>query len=139
MGEWVFFFFMAALLVASAFFSSAETALFSLQRVTVTRLGEDKSHRARLVARLLSTPRELLTTILFGNLLVNTSFYAVTTLAAYRLAHGGRHAAAGLVGVSGTAARYCLWRITPKAMALSFNEPVARLVSARRFSPSTRS
>ncbi len=133
MGEWVFFAFMAALLVASAFFSSSETALFSLQRETVTRLSEDKSRRSRLVARLLSTPRELLTTILFGNLLVNTSFYAVTTLAAYRLAHSGRHAAAGLVGVLGLVLVIVFGEITPKAMALSFNEPVARLVSAPLF------
>lgn len=68
------------LLVCSAYFSGSETALFSLNRIDRGRLKHDKTAGAQLITRALHRPRELLSTILFGNTLVNVATSAVATL-----------------------------------------------------------
>ena len=61
------------LLLCSAFFSSAETALFSLSTLQVHRLRRSRPDAAALLEGLLATPTRLLSTILIGNTLVNVS------------------------------------------------------------------
>ena len=60
---------LGSLLVLSGSFSASETAFFSLKPREAARAGPR-------VSRLLDTPRELLLTILLGNLLVNLLFFA---------------------------------------------------------------
>ena len=63
----------------SMFFSGSETALFSLAADEVSRMREeDGAHRA--AARLLDSPKRLLTTVLFGNMVVNVVFFSVSFL-----------------------------------------------------------
>lgn len=62
----------ACLLVLSAFFSASETAFFSIQRHRLRTLRGDKRYIPQLVVRMLDHPGHLLTTILVGNMLVNT-------------------------------------------------------------------
>lgn len=57
----------------SAFFSASETALFSLSRLELERLKESPRPFAKRFLQLLSHPRQVLATILFGNELVNVS------------------------------------------------------------------
>ena len=64
---------MLFLLNLSAFFSCAETALFSLTRFQTRRLTETSPPIGKLVIQLLDHPRRLLATILLGNTLTNTS------------------------------------------------------------------
>ncbi len=71
---------LAVLLVCSACFSATETAFFCLDRIERRRLGKVKSRRARLIVSALQRPRELLSTILFGNTLVNVATSATATL-----------------------------------------------------------
>lgn len=59
------------LLFFSAFFSSSETALFSLAQTKVKAFQTAKDPRKRLVATLLSQPRDLLVTVFMLNTLVN--------------------------------------------------------------------
>lgn len=59
------------LLICSAFFSSTETALFSLSKIRVKRLQAESVKNARLAANLLDRPRRLIISILIGNTLVN--------------------------------------------------------------------
>ena len=129
MAQWIALVVMAGLLGASAFFSASETALFSLQREVLGQFREGRGRRARLAVSLLETPRELLATILFGNLIVNTLFYAVTALTAYRLATADKHAEAAIVGALGLVLVITFGEIIPKATALTFNTTVAPLVS----------
>ena len=63
---------LLVLLALSAFFSSTETALFSLGKIQVRRLAQESPALGAVVNELLSAPRLLLGTILFGNTLVNT-------------------------------------------------------------------
>ena len=59
------------LLVCSAFFSSSETALFSLSRLDLQKLRRDRHPRADTIHALLDQPRRLIISILCGNELVN--------------------------------------------------------------------
>ncbi|MDP8237906.1 MAG: hemolysin family protein [Candidatus Hatepunaea meridiana] len=74
------------LLVLSAFFSSVESAYFSLSRTILDQFSESADPRARRVARLLSRPRRLLASILTGNTIVNTAAAAITALVASDIA-----------------------------------------------------
>lgn len=129
MVTWLILPFMAALLAGSAFFSGSETALFSLQRDVVAELASSKSRRAQLAAALLAVPRELLATILFGNLIVNTLFYSTAALTALHLAESGRPLVAGIVGAAGLIAVIVFGEILPKTLALAFNRTIALNVS----------
>lgn len=62
---------LIVLLGLSAFFSSAEVALFSLNPLQVHRLSRQHPERGALVERFLVRPTELLSTILVGNTTVN--------------------------------------------------------------------
>ena len=68
---------LAVLFCCSAFFSSAETALFSLNSVQVHRLRRRKTKAGKLIERLLESPTRLLSTILIGNTLVNVAASAL--------------------------------------------------------------
>jgi len=57
----------------SAFFSSSETALFSLSNTQLEQMRRDQHHRFGLIQRLLSQPRRLIITLLIGNELVNVT------------------------------------------------------------------
>ncbi len=77
---------MLLLLCFSAFFSATETAFFSLTREEIKRLGKSNSKSERLVKTLLQTPKNLLTTILLGNMLANIGFFCVSYGIAQKIA-----------------------------------------------------
>ena len=76
---------LVVLLALSAFFSSSETSLFSLDRTQIERLKRERHPRAALIERLLSRPRQLLVTILIGNELVNVSATVLAAVIIVRL------------------------------------------------------
>lgn len=61
---------IAILMFFSGFFSSSETALLSLSRAEVKRMGNG-NHLEQAVARLLKRPERFLATVLVGNMFVN--------------------------------------------------------------------
>lgn len=71
--------FLCALILFSAFFSASEAAFFSLSSMKVKVFRTDKDPRKQLVASLLSTPRELLITIIILNIIVNILIQNVTS------------------------------------------------------------
>ncbi|WP_226042861.1 hemolysin family protein [Natrinema sp. DC36] len=70
---------LLVLLVLSAFFSSAEIAMFSLAQHRIEALVEDGSPGADTVQALKSDPHRLLVTILVGNNLVNIAMSSIAT------------------------------------------------------------
>lgn len=66
-----------SLLVASAFFSSAETIFFSLNPLQVRRLAQRDPRRGKLVHDLLAFPTRTLSTVLIGNTIVNVAIAAL--------------------------------------------------------------
>ncbi len=83
---WLQFLLLIVLLTASAFFSSVESAFFSLSRSVLNRLAETTDPRARRVTRLMQKPRLLLSSVLTGNTVVNTTIAAISALWALRIA-----------------------------------------------------
>ena len=78
--ELIFFLLLFAVLVLfSAFFSSAETALLTVSRIKLTHRAKKKDKKAILLARILEKPEEFLSTILIGNNLVNVAAAAIAT------------------------------------------------------------
>jgi putative hemolysin len=75
---------LAALLVASGFFSGSETALFSLSPGQLYRLGR-RGRGGRLAASLMAQPRELLQALLLGNHLVNVGFSSISAMLVFEL------------------------------------------------------
>jgi CBS domain containing-hemolysin-like protein len=75
---------MVLLLAASAFFSSAETALFSLSRLQLQELRHGGHGSADTIHELLDQPRRLIISILCGNELINVA--ATANMAAILLA-----------------------------------------------------
>lgn len=77
--------FLAILLVLSAFFSSAETALTTVNRHKMRALADDGNARAVVVLKLIENPGKLLSTILIGNNIVNLSASSLATSLAIKL------------------------------------------------------
>src|ERR1051325_8918669 len=64
---------LGALVGLSAFFSAAETALFSLRKAELHRLRQRRPARGEIVLFLLDHPRRVLSTLWLGNATVNTA------------------------------------------------------------------
>lgn len=68
---------LVALLLLSAFFSSSETALFTINALHIARIRKRKPEIAVRLETLLASPTRLLSTILIGNTIVNVSCAAL--------------------------------------------------------------
>jgi len=69
----------------SGFFSSSETAMFSLKRMELEQMRRDGHPRIDLIEHMLSQPRRLIMTILIGNELVNVSASAISAAVVIQL------------------------------------------------------
>ncbi|MBF0620722.1 MAG: HlyC/CorC family transporter [Magnetococcales bacterium] len=63
----------AVLLGFSGFFSSSETAFFSLNQIQLEQMNRDGNPKVPLIEKLLSKPRQLIVAILIGNEFVNVA------------------------------------------------------------------
>ena len=66
-------------LILSAFFSSSETALFSLNKLQIRKINISHPKSGKMVTHLLNFPRRTLITILIGNMIVNVAITSMTT------------------------------------------------------------
>ena len=64
---------LGALLALSAFFSGTEIALFSLSKLQLRRVRQEHPVQGQIISELLDQPHRLLSTILFGNTVVNVA------------------------------------------------------------------
>lgn len=71
--------FLVILLLLSAFFSSAETALTTANRIRMRTLAEDGDKRAERVLRITDDSGKMLSAILIGNNIVNLSASSIAT------------------------------------------------------------
>lgn len=76
------------LVLLSAFFSSAETALTTVNRVKMRTLEEEGSRRAAIVNKILDRYSKMLNAILIGNNVVNLSASSLTTTLVIKLGFG---------------------------------------------------
>lgn len=116
------------LILASAFFSASETALFYLSRDEL-RTFRTGSSRERMAAELMRRPDRLLTAILFWNLLINLGFFATSIVIAQQLVSAGFSAAAGVLGIGSLFVIILFGEVLPKSGAVVFRRSLALLVS----------
>jgi CBS domain containing-hemolysin-like protein len=84
-GEAVQFIVLIILIFLSAFFSSAETALTTVNRVRMRSLAEEGNKRAVTVNKILDQYSKMLSAILIGNNIVNLSASALATTIAMKI------------------------------------------------------
>lgn len=106
--------FLILLLFLSAFFSSAETALTTVNKLRIRSLAEDNLKSARLVSKLIEDPAKMLSAILIGNNIVNLSASSLATTLA--ISQFGSVAAGIATGIL-TILVLIFGEITPKTMA----------------------
>lgn len=91
---------VAALLLLSAFFSSSESAIFSLSDEWVRMAASDGKPETRALQQLRSDPHRLLVTILVGNNLVNIAITSIVTMVVARFVPPGVAVVLATLGVS---------------------------------------
>ena len=74
------------LLVLSAFFSSAETCLTTLNKMRMKSMADEKVKNARIVLKLIENQTKMLSAILIGNNIVNLTASSLTTSFAIQIA-----------------------------------------------------
>lgn len=102
------------LVLLSAFFSSAETALTTVNRIRLQALSDGGDKRADVVLRTIENKPKMLSTILIGNNLVNNFSAALATALAIKLFGSG---AVGAVTGILTILILIFGEITPKTFA----------------------
>ena len=101
-------------LLLSAFFSSSETAFTALQRIRVEHLVSTKVPGAARIARMMRHPEKLLSAILTGNNLVNTTAAVLATVLAVSV-WGEQGILIATIGVTIILLVFC--ETTPKIIA----------------------
>ena len=111
-----------ALVLLSGFFSSAETALSSVNRVRLRALIEDGNKRAGLVDKILEHYSKMISTILIGNNIVNLGASSLTTT--FVMAEFGNAYVAVGTGILTLSVLLC-GEIIPKTIAKNHAEKLA--------------
>lgn len=110
------------MLCLSAFFSSAETALTTVNKMRIRTLAEAGNKQAIMLAKVLENPGKMLSTILVGNNIVNLSASAImTTLAMQTFGSKAVGLATGIL----TLVILVFGEITPKTVSTLNAEKIA--------------
>lgn len=117
---------LSILLSGSAFFSAAETAFISLNKVRIWNLSSKGDKKAKTVLKLLENPDYLISTILVGNNLVNIAASAVATSVAIGVI--GSEGVGIAIGIM-TFLTLTFGEVKPKRFAIRNAEKYALLVS----------
>ena len=111
------------LLILSAFFSSAETALTTVNKIRIRGLADEGNKRAKSVLKVTDDSGKMLSAILIGNNIVNLSAASLTTSLAYSFGGSMVAIASGIL----TVLILLFGEITPKTMATIHSEKMSLL------------
>lgn len=118
------FIILIILIAFSAFFSSAETALSTVNRVRIRTLMEEGNKRAKTVQLILDNYSKMLSAILIGNNVVNLSASSLATTLTMRI--WGNYAVSIGTGIL-TLVVLLFGEITPKSAAMIHSEKLSIL------------
>ena len=113
------------LVLLSAFFSSAETSLTTVNRVRLKTLAEEGNRRAKTALEVLDKYGKMLSAILIGNNIVNLSASALATTLAIHI-----HFTVGIATAILTVVILIFGEIVPKNMAMINSEKMALLYAS---------
>lgn len=116
------FIILGLLVLMSAYFSSSETGMMSINKYRLRHLANQKHKGARRVSKLLASPDKLIGLILIGNNLVNIFASLIAGIIAERL-----YGDAGIfyAGLALTFVILIFAEVTPKTLAALYPEKVA--------------
>lgn len=115
------------LLSLSAFFSSSETALTTVNQIRMRTLADNGDRRAARVLRVTGNPAKMLSAILIGNNIVNLSASSISTsLAIHLFGNTGAGIATGIL----TFLILIFGEVTPKTMATIKADSMSLAVAA---------
>ncbi len=118
--------FLALLILLSALFSAAETALMSLNKIKIKQLIEDEVKGAKEIEELVENPSEILSTILICNNIVNILASSISTVIFINLlANFGTGVATSVSTLVLTVVILIFGEITPKTIAVLKAEKLA--------------
>ena len=113
---------LVVLIMLSAFFSSAETALTIVNKIRMRKLSDEGNERAKTVLKITENSGKMLSAILIGNNVVNLSASSIaTTLAIDMLGSKGAGIATGIV----TLLILVFGEISPKTIATIHAVPIS--------------
>jgi CBS domain containing-hemolysin-like protein len=110
---------MGVFLCCSAYCSGTETAFFSLSKRQINKFRESGHRFPVLVADLLNKPSELLGSLLLGNLVVNTLFFATSSVLMFKIEQQVGVLAAAVVAIVTFLGLVLFGEILPKSLAYS--------------------
>lgn len=127
------FILLLVLLILSGFFSSSETALFSIGRAKARFLSRKNGNAYQLILKMKEDPHKLLSTILIGNNLVNIGASSLATVISinYFTKTPDMNASGIAVGIATGVMTFLILvfgEIIPKSVATRNNIMVARIV-----------
>jgi putative hemolysin len=114
--------------MASAFFSSSETAFISLQKIRLRHMESQGGEKASRIARIMERPEKFIATILLGNNFVNTAAAALGTAVVLSLWEGSEQIAVLLSTVVVTIVLLVVGEVMPKIAASQHSERLAMLL-----------
>lgn len=107
------------LLFLSSFFSSAETAMTTLNKIRIQTLAEQGDKRAKILMKIIADPPKMLSTVLVGNNIVNIFASSLMTMITLRLFG---NAYVGIASGVLTLLILIFGEVTPKTMATAHAE-----------------
>ena len=113
---------LLALFLLSMFFSSAETAFLSLNKLKLRFLRERNNRAAARAEKILQNKQKFLSTILIGNSIVNIAISVVLTAAALRIFGDS---GLGIAVAAGTVLLLIFGEILPKSIALVYPDALS--------------
>lgn len=118
------------LLLLSAFFSSAETALTTVNKIRIRNLADENVKGAKTVCKLIEDPTKLLSAILIGNNIVNLSASSLATTTAVNICKSlnvsdSATVGAGIATFVLTILVLIFGEITPKSLATIHAEKIS--------------
>jgi len=116
---------MLLLLGCSAFFSGAETAFFNLSRRQIKLLQKSNHRLQNLAAKLLHKPKQLLSCLLFGNMMVNVLFYSLASVLTVRMGRQIGLTAASFTAFITFAMLVLFGEILPKSFAYANSKSIS--------------
>ena len=121
--SWIMLIILIILVLLSAFFSSAETALVTVNKLRIKTLADEGNKRAITLLKITENSGKMLSAILIGNNLVNISASSLATVFAQN--QFGNYAVSIATGIL-TLVVLLFGEITPKTLATIYSEPLAK-------------
>ncbi len=113
--------------IFSAFFSSAETSLLSLNKIKLNVRAKKREKKALVLAEILKEPEEFFSTILIGNNFVNIAAASVSTVIFSHVITANEELSLLFSTLATTVIILLFSEVIPKSYAFRYNERLANL------------